>query len=149
MKKKIVIWILSAMMVFVSIVSGAAFAETQDDNTEVLEIYTEADLRAFADSVNIEGQTYEGKTVSLMKDITLEKEWIPVGTYPYVSNAHPFRGTFQGNGHVIRNLVINEEYTGTKGQISIKNENGKYLGFFGGLRNAEVNNLELLSYPIQ
>ena len=36
MKKKIVIWILSVMMVFVSIVSGAAFAETQDDNTEVL-----------------------------------------------------------------------------------------------------------------
>ena len=64
-------------------------------------IKTAADWNAFAESVN-GGNTYAGKTVRLMKDISVSTM---VGT-----ENHPFSGTFDGGGHTL-NVTINASST--------------------------------------
>ena len=72
----------------------------------VFEIYTEADLLAFAREVNL-GRSYRQntasymrQTVKLMNDITLTSNWTPV--------AGNFHGIFDGNNHSISGLVISD-----------------------------------------
>lgn len=56
---------------------------------------------AFRDSVNA-GNTYEGQTVELLRDIDLEGvDWTPIGT-----ENNPFRGRFDGNNHTISSFVV-------------------------------------------
>lgn len=66
------------------------------------------ELVYFAKSVNVDGETYAGKTVKLTADIDLAgKLWIPVGQ----TQVSSFQGTFDGQGHTIKNMTVN--YTGT------------------------------------
>lgn len=66
------------------------------------------ELVYFAKSVNVDGETYEGKTVKLTADIDLAgKLWIPVGQ----TQVSSFQGTFDGQGYTIKNMTVN--YTGT------------------------------------
>ena len=66
------------------------------------------ELVYFAKSVNVDGETYAGKTVKLTADIDLAgKVWIPVGQ----TQVSSFQGTFDGQGHTIKNMTVN--YTGT------------------------------------
>ena len=66
------------------------------------------ELVYFAKSVNVDGETYAGKTVKLTADIDLAgKLWIPVGQ----TRVSSFQGTFDGQGHTIKNMTVN--YTGT------------------------------------
>lgn len=65
------------------------------------QIYNEADLISFRESVN-GGNTYSNLTVRLMDDIELTEEWIPIGE----GNTHNFSGTFDGQGHTISGLKI-------------------------------------------
>lgn len=66
------------------------------------------ELVYFAKSVNVDGETYAGKTVKLTADIDLAgKLWIPVGQ----TQVSSFQGTFDGQGHIIKNMTVN--YTGT------------------------------------
>ena len=60
-------------------------------------IKTAADWNSFAESVN-NGNTYAGKTVRLMNNISVSTM---VGT-----DSHPFSGTFDGGGHTL-NVTIN------------------------------------------
>ena len=74
-------------------------------------ISDEAGLKAMADDL--------AGSYKLTSDITLTEEWEPIG-----SNDEPFTGTLDGDGHVIKNLVINKE--------------GDRIGFFGVARGATV-----------
>ena len=56
---------------------------------------------AFANAVNA-GNSYKGQTVTLGADLDLAGvTWTPIGT-----SANPFKGTFDGNGKVIKNLSV-------------------------------------------
>ena len=60
-----------------------------------------------------------------MNDIELTQEWTPIGS----DGSYAFEGTFQGNGHTISGL-------------NIENSENKNQGFFGSLKGT-VNNLKL------
>ena len=77
----------------------AAFSADAD-----LTIGSYAELKAFADAVN-GGDGFEGKTVLLTADISLGGEsspWTPIG-----APGTPFKGSFDGGGHIVSGLYIN------------------------------------------
>lgn len=91
----------------------------------MLTISTVDDLKAFCEAVN-SGNTFENKNVVLAKNLDLGtvENWTPIGNTSY-----PFKGTFDGQKHIIYNLKINTSY--------------RYAGLFGKLENAVVKNLGL------
>ena len=93
-----------------------------DPTAAEYEISTAAEFAGFADIVNgtardaqgveIPADTFAGKTVTLTADIDLvdfcgpdKGSWTPVA----VSYQHNFQGIFDGGGHLISGLYINEE----------------------------------------
>lgn len=60
-----------------------------------------SDMQALSSSVNTSGDSYAGVTVTLTADLDFSEagSWEPIGT-----DAHPFTGTFDGQGHTISNL---------------------------------------------
>lgn len=83
-----------------------------DANGFVTEVMTAKGLAYFAWHVNQgsdgNGNTYQGKTVKQTADIDLTAHyWEPIGIKEYgdcSTNYHPFKGTFDGQGYVIRNV---------------------------------------------
>ena len=63
-------------------------------------IYTAAQLGAFRDKVNNDGEA--GAWARLMNSVTLTGSWMPIGTA-----AKPYTGTFDGNGRAIDGLNVN------------------------------------------
>ena len=99
----------------------------------IYEINTAAELAWVAQEVNVNNNTFSGKTIKLMKDINLANmPWTPIGSLvSYPSKA--FAGTFDGNNHVISNLFIKDNTTLHAS-----------AGLFGGaLGNAIIKNLEI------
>lgn len=104
------------------------------DNPEAMtfSISTKAELAALAEIVN-SGITFEGRTINLVADITIEEDitqaglssWDPIGNTYYAQ----FLGTFDGQGHTIRGLYINGE--------------NDYKGLFGYVAEGEVRNLTI------
>ena len=90
------------------------------------------DLSALATFVNNGGDT-TNMTFILANDIDLASidNWTPIGDYS-TNTSYRFKGTFDGNGHVIKNLKINrpdKAYQGLFGVAGvgvIKNVNIKY-----------------------
>ncbi len=81
------------------------------------------DLKLFADSVN-GGNAYEDQLIRLDVNLFLGGEstsWTPIGT-----STSPFKGTFDGNYHVISGLFI---------------ASGSNIGFFGYVNGGTVRNL--------
>ena len=73
---------------------------------DIEEVSSPAALKAFAMDVD-SGNTYEGMTVKLTADIDLEaydENGEPVSFNPIGDSDHPFKGTFDGQGHTIENL---------------------------------------------
>ena len=113
-------------------------------------ISNKAELEAFRDAVN-SGYTYARKKVTLTADIDLAgTAWLPIGNFARKSitaddKTGGFRGTFDGNGHAIKNLS-NEGFSIT-GLIFGSNDstpNGRseaVYGLFGCVYNAEILNL--------
>ena len=113
------------------------------------------DLRGLALAVNYMGIDFRGYTITLGSDIDLGNEpWTPIGrgVYPTVDTNTPFNGTFDGNGHTISNLYVDEPdlsmvglfgmvYTGTLRDVTVVNANvtgDKYVGaVVGWYGNAE------------
>jgi hypothetical protein len=87
-------------------------------------IEDEADLRKLAELVN-GGESFSGEFIKLQNDITLTQTWTPIGT-----SAKPFSGTFNGGYHIVSNVAI-----------SLPSDS--YVGFFGVLDGAHVENLGL------
>ena len=78
---------------------------------------------AFANAVNA-GNSYEKQTVVLGADLDLKGvTWTPIGT-----SANPFKGTFDGNGKVIKNLSV---------LMAGKSD----IGLFGNTQNGEIKNV--------
>ena len=97
-------------------------------------ITTADELRRLAYMVNIEKNTFAGKTVRLCSDIDLQcEEWIPIGGNSNTdgTSARRFSGTFEGDGHTVSNLTI------TAGNY--------YVGFFGDLTGATIRNFGIQS----
>lgn len=76
-----------------------------DENGNVT-ISDEESLFWFAQQVNVRGNTFTGKTVSLADDIALTAKWTPVG----VSVEKSFKGTFDGKGHAITGMKVSGAY---------------------------------------
>ena len=86
--------------------------------------------------------TFEGVTFILDTDIDLNNmPWSPICSH---SASHPFRGTFEGNGHTIKNM-----YSPSNGDenmyASNRNPSGKkwfgLFGFLGGtVKNVKIKN---------
>ena len=77
--------------------------------TEDMEIWNKRDLESFRNKVN-SGRTFEKRTAKVMADIDLEEnendQWKPIG-----NDTTQFKGTFEGNKHIINNLYIySDEY---------------------------------------
>ena len=80
------------------------------------------ELVYFAKSVNVDRETYTGKTVKLTADIDLAgKIWIPVGQ----TGATQFQGIFDGQNKTIKNMTVNNPS---------ESENVS-SGFFGWIEN--------------
>ena len=88
--------------------------------TEVQDIVT---LTTIRNNVNNGTDNYEGKTIKLTENLFLSGNWTPIGT-----PEHPFRGTFDGQGHTI--------------QFTINAPNSDYQGLFGYMEGT-VKNLYL------
>lgn len=81
-------------------------------------IYTVEELVEFRNKVNT-GLTYEGKKINLVSDLDLSNvcykvdgtvendvSWEPIGNH----QTYGFKGSFNGNNHIIDNLYINTKY---------------------------------------
>lgn len=98
-----------------------------------------ATLGAFAAAVNA-GNSFAGKTVTLMKDVNLSAGWAPIGDgHRYQSNQNVFSGTFDGKGHTISGLNSN----GFDPEISVVDDNEYTYGLFGYVKNGTVRNVIL------
>ena len=132
---------------------GTADTDWYNGNPNATEftINTAEELAGLAELVN-EGKNFDGKTVKLGADIILnensenykewettapEKEWTPIGT-----TYNGFSGTFDGCGHIISGLYINEN----------ENKTNNYYGLFaktvGTITHVQVINsyIEANSY---
>gem|GEM_PF-6603745 len=126
-----------------------------DPTKNELYIYTAAELAGFAWIVNGEAEDSEGnpiaqdnflgKTVKLAADIDLAyyataafndgKGWLPIGRSLSYDTTDPFSGTFDGQGHTITGLYINDTTL-------------NYAGLFGYLDGATVKNLGVVDADI-
>lgn len=79
-----------------------------EENQLILDIYTEEDFAAFADSVN-QGENYDGEYVNLHADLDYAKlpEFLMVGQEE--DTRCQFAGVFDGNGYFIKNVKIESE----------------------------------------
>ncbi|MCM1067843.1 MAG: hypothetical protein NC418_09760 [Muribaculaceae bacterium] len=117
---------------FYGMLSGSALPDTNTatDVTTGIGVSTPAALQAIAAAVNA-GDNFKGKTVLLMADLDLKGiAWTPIGNvlaYPSVS----FNGIFDGRGHTISNLTVDD-----------KTPNYACAGLFGSI-NGKIRNLTL------
>lgn len=107
--------------------SDAASAKAAD-----LEISTLEELEAFRDSVN-EGNAYKGKYILLTADIDMSAKYNENGlSWESISNAtfnYPFAGTFDGGGHIITGLYINDTSMNDPGALD---DFSAFLGYNAG-----------------
>ena len=100
------------------------------DIVSITEIKTTDDLIYFANTVKA-GNTYEGKTVTLMNDIDFEPTEETETNFTAIGT---FRGTFDGGNHTIRGIRINKP-------------NAPAIGLFGNLYGT-VQNVNLADTKI-
>lgn len=109
---------LCVLFAFVARVASSAYTT----------ISTGAELKAFADEVNA-GTNYRGLTVSLTADIDLAgiNYTCPGGVNEYATQKS-FQGTFEGNGHAVKNMVISSSEL-------------YYIGLFGYSNGCTIRNV--------
>jgi hypothetical protein len=111
---------------------AGGFAGGDGIKTKPYIIRTGAQLAYLAWTVNNDGADYEDEYFTLESDLDLDdREWEAIGT-----DAHRFKGNFDGNHHVISRLSINKSDT-------------DYQGLFGYLDGAVIHNLGLEDVAIQ
>ena len=116
--------------------NGTADTSWYNETDTQFSLSTPEELAGLASLVN-SGNTFAGKTLKLEKDVDLflEKENGERETFAPIGNGVDFEGTFDGQGHTVKNLYQNGWDLGY--------EWGKYgsVGLFGSLNNATVKNL--------
>ena len=106
-------------------------ATTLTETDGVYRIGTADELRLLSSMVR-QGNTFSGKTVELTADIDLKNQiFLPIGGKDE-TKSYTFKGTFDGKGHVIRNLNVWESPLG-------------YGGLFGIVNNAVIQNVGIES----
>ncbi|MDD6483548.1 MAG: S-layer homology domain-containing protein [Clostridiales bacterium] len=114
--------------------------DIQEQSAEVIEISTAEELKAAAAAVNSDANGCEGVYYKLVNDIDLNNElWSSyIGSHRELAGVEykPFKGIFDGNGHVIRNYKISCDH-----KIA-----GGIFGALGG--NAVVKNLGIENVTI-
>ena len=79
-------------------------------------------------------QGFSGYYFALSDDIDLNGyEWTPIG-----NDTHPFKGHFNGDGHVVRGLKMN---------VEIETKTTTYAGLFGYIENGTLRNLGVWLAP--
>lgn len=113
----------------------SAFSGGSGTQADPYKISSQADLEQLARDVNSEGNEgnydanrYKGKYFKLTNDIALTGNWAPIGT----STFYVFAGNFDGDGHIISNLTINQ----TEGFSYVS-------GLFGYVYTGRISNLHL------
>ena len=111
---------VAAMTTMTELVAGTTSA------TNEYSISTKEELVALANYVNNTANDTTGMTFVLGADIDLSSisNWTPIGDYS-TNTSYLFKGIFDGNGHVIKNLTID-------------NETKDYQGLFGYTRSSSV-----------
>ncbi len=108
--------------------TNATYLNTDADGNYLISNADE--LVYFAKTVNVDGETYAGKTVKLTADIDLAgKKWVPIGNlvdYPTVT----FSGTFDGQHHTISNMNVVDNTV-----------NHAVAGFFGSTGGATIQDV--------
>ena len=122
--KKIVFLMMTMMIVFQSLAQwdGTSSPWTQGTGTESNPYLIESPqhLAYLADMVCSGMNDYNGKHFLLTHDISLSNQsWMPIG-----DNNHPFKGNFDGGGHTIDSMYINDNYT--------------YAGLFGCIQGSNI-----------
>jgi len=99
----------------------------------VLNIATLSELVSFRNAVNA-GRNFFGYTVRLSADINMvsHANWTPIGN----NMAAPFRGTFDGQNNILRNLRINVNNAAVTNATA-----GSQAGVFGHVHGATIRNL--------
>ena len=142
MKKRVLSLALAlVLMIGVMLLMGtpalAAIPDTSwyydNPHAEPFKIGTADQLAGLAKLVNEERLNFFGRTILLVSDIDLSgyqsgSGWIPIGGG--ILNAASFSGTFDGQGHVIRNLKIT-------------NHDWHTHGLFGRILDATIENIGL------
>ena len=118
-----------------------AFSRIYELTTEPQTISTLAELEEFRDAVN-NGQQYKGSlnnSVVLTDDIFMSKNWAPFNWTPIGTAAHPFDGVFDGGGHTIQGLNID----------NINSPETEGVGLFGVAEHATIYNLFLYKTTVK
>ncbi len=103
-------------------------------STEPYIISNASDLAGLSVLVN-KGNDFSGKYIRLEDDIDLSgKQWMPIG-----NSNNNFRGIFDGNNHIIKNLTIGSE---------IEKSDIDCAGLFGSVDNSELLNIGLIDLEI-
>ena len=94
-------------------------------STKTYTVSSGAELFDLATKVNAGDENLTGATIALANDIDIGsyEDWTPIGT-----TLAPFTGSFNGNGHTVKNL-------------SITKINKSSIGLFGTIKNATVENV--------
>lgn len=107
---------------------GGDVSQVANAENEIVPVSSETELKNIANAVNAEKEDerndFAGITIILQNDITLSKSWMPIGMLD-----RPFKGTFNGNGHTISNIVIDGDFT--------------YQGLFGYTDGATITDLNI------
>ena len=99
--------------------------EGQPEN--IIEIRSALQLMEIVRQVNLGDQFYYGGNYKLVEDLDMkDQKWVPFGCCEHT----PFCGSFDGNGHSIKNL-------------SIQGKRNKCTGFFGYIKKAVIKDLSV------
>ena len=87
-----------------------------EDSSKLVTIGTKDQLIAFQTDVNVNGNSYSGKTIKLTADIDLDgMNWEPIGQTGGNGVKTHFTGSFDGQGYTISNFIITPNPTYGKG----------------------------------
>ena len=110
----------------IEVVSGIYSNEWKPNDEGIYEIYTVGHLYQFAKKVNHDGMSFQNMEVRLKNNIGLnntenweswnmnnapKNKWTPIG-----NPSSPFKGTFDGQGHIVKGVKVDsEDYAGLFG----------------------------------
>ena len=107
MKRRILSVAIAILILTVSVIPGLSALAAGTVPTlsgGVYQIGTASELIWFADAVNSGSQSIKGKLtadIQLNAPGSVANKWTPIGT-----QASPFRGTFDGDGHTVSGVYV-------------------------------------------
>lgn len=124
----------------ISVWDGSSVSEPENDG-DIYTIDNSSELAWLAAAVNgtlqqtkaeeTAPQTFAGKTFVLNTDVDIDgQEWTPIG-----NSTTNFKGTFDGNGFTVKNLVVNGGSASNKGLFGVTSD--------GEVKNLTVENAKV------